>query len=167
QLEIADEAILRAFEIARAAGVRIIFNPAPARSVPARMIELADIVVPNETEAELLTGLSVSGLNGASDAARRLKEMGAQTVIVTLGASGALLWDGSEEQHFSPPKVNAVDTTGSGDAFIGSLAYALVQGKDMPAAIRFANQVAALSVTKPGTQTSFPTLKEVSEFIGS
>lgn len=167
QLEIADEAILRAFEIARAAGVRIIFNPAPARSVPARMIELADIVVPNETEAELLTGLSVSGLNGASDAAHRLKEMGAQTVIVTLGASGALLWDGSEEQHFSPPKVNAVDTTGSGDAFIGSLAYALVQGKDMPAAIRFANQVAALSVTKPGTQTSFPTLAEVNAFIGA
>jgi ribokinase len=90
--------------------------------------------------------------------------MGAQTVIVTLGADGALLWDGSQEQHFSPPKVNAVDTTGSGDAFIGSLAFALVQGEDMPAAIRFANTVAAMSVTKTGTQTSFPTMQDVEVF---
>ncbi|MCE5208948.1 MAG: ribokinase [Chloroflexi bacterium] len=165
QLEIPDEAILKAFEIARANAVRIIFNPAPARKVPPQMIEMADIVVPNETEAELLTGLSVNGIHGASDAARRLKELGAQTVIVTLGADGALLWDGRQEQHFSPPKVNAVDTTGSGDAFIGSLAFALMQSKDMPEAIRFANRVAALSVTKAGTQTSFPTMSEVDRFV--
>lgn len=164
QLEIPNEAILKAFEIAHAAGVRIILNPAPARGVPARMIELADLVVPNETEAELLTGLPVSGLNGASAAARRIREMGARTVIVTLGAEGALLWDGAQEQHFSPPKVTAVDTTGSGDSFIGSLACALVQGQDMPQAIQFANRVAALSVTRIGTQTSFPTLAEVNEF---
>ncbi|MFN2233491.1 MAG: ribokinase [Anaerolineales bacterium] len=167
QLEIPDAAILKAFEIAQESGLRILFNPAPARSVPPRMIEMADLVVPNETEAELLTGIPVKGLEGAGAAARRLQEMGARGVIVTLGAEGALLWDGEKEQHFLPPKVEAVDTTGSGDAFIGSLAYALVQGKnlsvrlDLPEAIRFANLAAALSVTKIGTQISFPTLEEV------
>ena len=166
QLEIPDEAILAAFEIARAGGLRILFNPAPARAVPPQMISLADMVVPNETEAELLTGLPVKGLQGASAAAHRLQEMGARSVIITLGAEGALLWDGTEEQHFLPPKVEAVDTTGSGDAFIGSLAYSLVKGNSLPEAIRFANVAAALSVTKIGTQISFPTLEEVEGFGG-
>jgi ribokinase len=161
QLEVPNKAILQAFEIAKAGGLRILLNPAPAREVPARMIEMADVVVPNETEAELLTGLTVKGMRGAADAARRLQEMGARNVIVTLGEEGALLWDGTTEHHFKPPMVNAVDTTGSGDAFIGSLAYALVKGEDMPAAIRFANVAAALSVTKIGTQISFPTMEEV------
>ena len=163
QLEIPDAAILSAFDIAREAGLKIILNPAPARSIPARMIELADLIVPNETEAELLTGQRVKGLKGAFVAARKLQEMGARSVIITLGEEGALLWDGVQEQHFRPPKVTAVDTTGSGDAFIGSLAYALVKGKTMPDAIRFANVAAALSVTKIGTQISFPTLEEVEQ----
>ncbi len=166
QLEIPDEAILAAFEIARKGGLKIILNPAPARAVPERMIGMADVVVPNETEAELLTGLSVKGLQGASEAARRLKEMGARNVIITLGAEGALLWDGQTEQHFLPPTVNAVDTTGSGDAFIGSLAYALVQGKSLPEAIRFANVAAAISVTRIGTQISFPTMEEIIKILG-
>ncbi len=165
QLEIPDEAILSAFEIAQEAGLTIIFNPAPARAVPARMIAMADVVVPNETEAELLTGLPVKGLEGAPQAARRLTEMGARNVIITLGAEGALLWDGQKEQHFRPPAVNAVDTTGSGDAFIGSLAYALVQGKSLQDAIRFANVAAAISVTRIGTQVSFPTMEEISEIL--
>lgn len=161
QLEIPDEAILKAFEIARESGLRILFNPAPARAVPTQMIAMADLVVPNETEAELLTGVPVQGLQGAAEAARRLEDMGARSVILTLGAEGALLWDGENEQHFRPPQVEAVDTTGSGDAFIGSLAHALVVGKELPEAIRFANVAAAISVTRIGTQISFPTLDEV------
>jgi ribokinase len=161
QLEIPDEAILTAFEIAHASGVRIILNPAPARKVPDSMIAMSDLLVPNETEAELLTGLPVEGRQGASTAAKRLQAMGARTVIVTLGAEGALLWDGQREQHFTPPIVNAVDTTGSGDAFIGSLAYALAREKSIEDSIRFANVAAALSVTRIGTQISFPTLEEI------
>jgi ribokinase len=164
QLEIPDEAILAAFEIAHASGVRIILNPAPARHVPDRMIAMSDLVVPNETEAELLTGLPVQGRRGASTAAKKLQEMGARMVIVTLGAEGAQLWDGQQEQHFAPPAVNAVDTTGSGDAFIGSLAFALARDKSIEEAIRFANVAAALSVTRIGTQISFPTLEEIHEF---
>jgi ribokinase len=161
QLEIPDEAILTAFEIAHASGVRIILNPAPARKIPDSMIAMSDLLVPNETEAELLTGLPVEGRQGASTAAKRLQAMGARTVIVTLGAEGALLWDGQREQHFAPPIVNAVDTTGSGDAFIGSLAYALAREKSIEDSIRFANVAAALSVTRIGTQISFPTLEEI------
>jgi ribokinase len=161
QLEIPDEAILTAFEIAHASGVRIILNPAPARKIPDSMIAMSDLLVPNETEAELLTGLPVEGRQGASTAAKRLQAMGARTVIVTLGAEGALLWDGQREQHFTPPIVNAVDTTGSGDAFIGSLAYALAREKSIEDSIRFANVAAALSVTRIGTQISFPTLEEI------
>jgi len=161
QLEIPDDAILAAFEIAHAGGVRIILNPAPAREVPAEMIAMSDLVVPNETEAELLTGIPVQGRQGALHAAQKLQQMGARMVIVTLGAQGALLWDGGREQHFAPPRVNAIDTTGSGDAFIGSLAFALAREKGIEDAIRFANLAAALSVTRIGTQISFPTLEEM------
>jgi len=166
QLEIPDEAILAAFEIASQAGVQIIFNPAPARPVPPRMLALADLLVPNETEAELLTGMPVGGLDDAARAAEALHAMGAKTVIITLGAQGALLYEGSQASHFQAPKVKAVDTTGSGDAFIGSLAVSLARGKSLPEAVVFANRAAALSVTRIGTQISFPTPDEIDAFTG-
>ncbi len=166
QLEIPDEAILAAFEIASQAGVQIIFNPAPARPVPGRMLALADLLVPNETEAELLTGIPVSDLDSAARAAEALHSMGARTVIITLGAQGALLYEKGHASHFPAPKVKAVDTTGSGDAFIGSLAVSLARGKSLPEAVQFANRAAALSVTRIGTQISFPTPDEIDAFSG-
>ena len=166
QLEIPDEAILAAFEIASQSGVKIIFNPAPARPVPGRMLALADLLVPNETEAELLTGIPVGSLEDAARAARALHTMGARTVIITLGAQGALLFEDGHASHFPAPQVRAVDTTGSGDAFIGSLAVSLARGKSLPEAVQFANRAAALSVTRIGTQISFPTPDEIDAFNG-
>lgn len=165
QLEVPDEANLTALRMAREAGIKTILNPAPARQIPAEMIALSDYLIPNETEAELLTGIKVDGLAGAEQAARRLVEMGARTVIITLGAQGAYLLEEGAGTHFKAPVIDAVDTTGSGDAFIGTLGAALTNGKLLHQAIVYANHSAALAATRLGTQVSFPTHEEVQAFI--
>ncbi len=164
QLEINEDAIIAGFKIARQAGVLTILNPAPARPISEELIGLSDLLMPNETEAEILTGIEVKGLNGAEEAARKLIAAGAGQVLLTLGKDGALLFADGKLQHFPAVPVKAVDTTGAGDAFIGSFAYALAKGSSLPDAIRFANLAAALSVTKVGTQTSFPSLADVEAF---
>ncbi|NMC80559.1 MAG: ribokinase [Chloroflexi bacterium] len=164
QLEIADDAILEAFTIAHQAGVKTILNPAPARPIPLALIRASDWIVPNESEAELLTGMAVKGRLGAEEASRRLVEQGARSVILTLGEDGALIYEQREARYFPAYPVQAVDTTGAGDAFIGGLAYAIARGDSLQLAIEFANKCAALSVMKVGTQVSFPTLAEVEGF---
>ena len=164
QLEIPNDTIEEGFKIAKAAGVMTILNPAPARPVSQSILQMTDIIVPNETEVELLTGIKVNGLRGAEEASRHLSEMGVKIVIITLGKDGAFLFDHSGARHFSAPSVNAIDTTGAGDAFIGGLAYAISHKQHLYNAIEFANICAALSVTKLGTQTSFPTMADIEEF---
>jgi ribokinase len=164
QLEVPDDAILEAFTIARQAGVMTILNPAPARSVIPEIIHHTDLIVPNETEAELLTGITVKGRQGAEEASRFLLNLGARSVVLTLGEEGSLLYEQAKTRNFPAYKVHAVDTTGAGDAFIGGLAYALARGDSLDQSIEFANCTAALSVTKIGTQLSFPTLVEVDNF---
>jgi ribokinase len=161
QLEISDEPIIEAFQLANSSGVTTILNPAPARKLPKELISLTNILVPNETEAELLTGIEVSGKNGAEEAANRLLSQGVGHVILTLGEDGAYLFDHENNKHFPALKVDAVDSTGAGDAFIGCLAFHLAQGNDLISSIQFANIGAALSVTKVGTQISFPSLAEI------
>jgi len=163
QLEINEETIIAGFQIAKESGITTILNPAPARPISDELIKLTDLIIPNETEAEVLTGIKVEGQKGAQQAAGRLLAAGAKQVILTLGADGAYLFDSEHQAHFPALRVEPVDTTGAGDAFIGSLAYALAQDQSLPEAIRFANLVAAISVTKIGTQTSFPTAKEVDQ----
>lgn len=165
QLEISDDAIEEAFKIAREAHVMTILNPAPARPVSFAIINSTDLIVPNESEAELLTGIAVTGKNGAEEAARCLIKLGAKRVVLTLGAEGAMLMEEGKVNYFPAVPVKAVDSTGAGDAFIGSLAYALSRGDDLSSAIVFANRCAALSVTKIGTQISFPTPAEVGHFL--
>jgi len=165
QLEIHDNAIIAGFNIARDAGVVTILNPAPARLINPELIALSDILIPNEIEAELLTGIKVHGLSGAEEAAKKLRDKGAQIILITLGKDGVLLFEKGISQHFPAVKVNSIDSTGAGDSFIGSLAFAISNGQELPDAIRFANSAAALSVTKIGTQTSFPTLIEVESFL--
>lgn len=157
QWECSLEASLAALRIAKAAGVTTIFNPAPARAaLPAEAYQLSDIFCPNETETELLTGQPVATLEQATAAAHVLVERGARQVILTLGERGSLLVTAAEASHVPTTAVQAIDTTGAGDAFCGSLAYFLAAGQPIRRAMANANAVAAASVQKRGTQTSFP-----------
>lgn len=162
QLEIPLEITLAALRVARAAGVTTIFNPAPARpSLPDELYRLSDIFCPNESETELLTGQSIGNLDEAASAARLLLARGAGTVILTLGERGSLLVTAETCLHVPATPVQALDTTGAGDAFIGSLAYFLAAGKSLSEAMRRANYIAAVSVQSSGTQTSFPTAADL------
>jgi len=162
QLEIPMEINLKALQIAREEGVRTIFNPAPARpQLPEELYRLSDIFCPNETETELLTGMPVGTLEEAETAARVLLERGAGTVILTLGERGSLLVTKETREFVPVDKVKAIDTTGAGDAFVGSLAYFLAQGKPLMEAMQRANRIAAVSVQASGTQTSFPEAKHL------
>ncbi|MBZ9852292.1 ribokinase [Mesorhizobium sp. CA13] len=168
QLEQPIEAALRALEIARGAGVTTILNPAPAAKLPHRIYSLCDYLTPNETETEELTGMKVASLDDARRAAGKLLEKGVGTVIVTLGEKGALLHSKNRSDHV--PAVSAgpvVETTGAGDAFNGGLAAALSRGVEPLQAVRFACAVAGISVTRPGTAPSMPTLQEVEALLGS
>lgn len=164
QMEVPMAANLAALRIARAADVMTIFNSAPVSSdVPAEVYRLTDIFCPNESEAELLTGIAVHTLDDARLAAAIILERGARAALITLGARGAFYVDAIEEMHIPAPEVAAVDTTGAGDAFVGSLAYFLAGGHPLREAIARANAIAAISVQTPGTQVSYPRRAELPE----
>lgn len=165
QLEVPVETTLEAFRVARSGGARTILNPAPAASLPDELLRLTDVCVPNEPEAELLTGREIGGPAEAGAAARALLARGPRAVIVTLGARGALLVDAGGEVHVPGIPVRAVDPTGAGDAFIGSLAVFLAEGHPMREAVRRANAAAALSVTGLGAQASFPVRPALDAFL--
>ncbi len=167
QLEIPIETTLAAFRVAKEKGsVLTILNPAPAAKLPDELLRLTDMIVPNETETALLTGLSVETLEQAEAAARTLHKHGPKTVIITLGSRGVLFVEGdAPAQHVPAQHVEAVDTTGAGDAFVGSLAYFLGVGRPLRDAVERACAVATQSVLKIGTQTSFPTREEIPELV--
>jgi ribokinase len=146
----------------REAGVATILNPAPAAALPAEIYPLCDYVTPNETEAEALTGMSVASVEDARRAAEALLEKGVGTAVITLGEKGALLGDGREWSHVLAFDAGAVvETTGAGDAFNGGFAVALSRGFTPDEAVRFGCAVAGISVTRPGTAPSMPSLDEV------
>jgi ribokinase len=162
QLEIPLDISLTALRIARQEGVRTIFNPAPALAeIPEEFYNLSDIFCPNETETELLTGRSVESVEEAEKAAKVLIERGAASVILTLGERGSLLVTGAATEQVPVAPVKALDTTGAGDAFVGSLAFFLAAGKSLSDSIERANGIAAVSVQSSGTQTSFPEAKNL------
>ena len=165
QLEVPDATVGHALKRGRALGKTVILNPAPAsRPLPADWFAAIDYLIPNESEASALTGLSVDSLASAETAATRLIAMGVGKVIITLGAQGSLFADGSRLEHFPAPKVKAVDTTAAGDTFVGGFAAALAAGSSEADAIRFGQVAAALSVTRAGAQPSIPTLSDVQAF---
>jgi ribokinase len=165
QLEVPVETVLAAFAIARAAGVRTIFNPAPAGPVPDALWGLTDVALPNETEAEALTGIAVANDGDAGRAARALLDRGAGAVILTLGRRGSLVVTAGGVDRIEPVRVSAVDPTGAGDAYVGTLAVCLAAKMPLLDAARRANLVAALSVTAAGTQTSFPDRAAADAFV--
>jgi len=165
QLETPLETVQAAAAIAAKSGVRVILNPAPARPLPDSLLKLVSILTPNETEAELLTGIKVTDEAAAAKAADKLRSRGVQTVILTLGPRGAFIATADGKQLVPGFKVKAVDSTAAGDIFNGALAVALAEGKPLPTAVRFANAAAALSVTKLGAQPSAPTRKEIEKLL--
>lgn len=162
QLEIPFAISLAALMIAHEAGVFTILNPAPARAdLPSDLYTYCDLICPNESEIELLTGIKVTSLDDCERAARILIERGAGAALVTLGERGALYVSSTECFYQPAQKVTAVDTTGAGDAFVGSLAYYLSRDVPMLESIRRANGIASISVQHAGTQSSFPYPKDL------
>ena len=165
QLETPLESVQAAADLAAKAGVRVILNPAPAQPLPDKLLKCVSILTPNETEAELLTGIAVTDTASAAVAAAKLRARGVQTVIITLGARGAFVATEVGAQLVTGFKVKAVDTTAAGDIFNGALAVALAEGKPLDQAVRFANAAAAISVTRLGAQPSAPTRREIDKFL--
>ncbi len=165
QLETPLETVRAAADLAARKSVRVLLNPAPARPLPDALLKEVFILTPNETEAEILTGIRVSGESGAARAAAALRGRGVATVIVTLGARGAYV-SGLEFEGIVPGfKVRAVDTTAAGDVFNGALAVALSEGRALAESVRFASAAAAISVTRLGAQPSAPKRKEIFRFL--
>jgi ribokinase len=166
QLEIPLETVYYALRFARENGVRAILNPAPGQPLDLTAAGDADYVIPNETEAETISGMDVRTLDEARAAARFLIAGGLRRVIITLGANGALLAEQGKDRHIPTFPVEPVDTTGAGDAFIGSLACFLAEGIEEHEAIRRANLYAALSTLSIGTQKSFVTRERFDNELG-
>jgi ribokinase len=165
QMEIPLRTIEKLAEAAQACNVPFILNTAPApQSDISHIIEKVEILCPNRREAELLSGIRIHDVSDAVRAGRKLAGKGAKNVVITLGSDGAVLVTKDTERHVPAPKVSVCDTTGAGDAFVGGLAFAFASGKDLEGSIKFANIVAAISITKDGTQTALPTLDEVEKF---
>ncbi len=164
QMEIPTDCVQKAAELASAAGVPVILNPAPASPLDASVLRLITYLTPNETEAEGLTGIAVRDEESACAAAKKLLDLGVKNVIITLGSKGALAVN-VEGKHLVPSfPVKAIDTTAAGDAFNGGLACAVAAGKPLLDAVRQANLVGALAVTKLGAQPSLPTAEELEKF---
>lgn len=167
QLEQPMPAALRGLQIARAGGARTILNPAPAAPLSPEMLRLCDFITPNETEAEGITGIKVTSVADAERAAGALLAAGVGAALITLGENGVLYRDARQTVHV--PAFNAgpvVETTGAGDAFNGGFAAALVRGLDPIAAVRFGCATAGISVTRPGTAPSMPSLAEIERLLG-
>ena len=165
QLEVPLETVECAAQLANNSGVPFILDPAPAQKLSLEHLKMVDVLTPNETEAQILTGIEVTDEDSARTAAKKLLENGVKSVILTMGAKGFLLADNDRMEFVPGVKVDAVDATAAGDAFTGSLAVGLAQGKTLADAALFANYVAALSVTKMGAQSSMPTREAVESFM--
>ena len=157
---------MRGLQIARAAGVVTVLNPAPAAALSDDILALCDFVTPNETEAEALTGVTVTDVNSATQAAKALLARGTSAVIVTLGAQGALYHDARQTVHVPAISAGAgVETTGAGDAFNGGFVVALSEGRDVIDAVRFGCATAGISVTRTGAASAMPARTEIDAWL--
>lgn len=165
QLEVPMAAVLHAAVLAKEAGVAVLLNPAPAQALPESLWPLLDILVLNETEAQLLGGLPSVDLGNAAEAAELLARRGPRHVLVTLGAQGLVWASAAGNKHFPAHQVQAVDTTGAGDTFIGAFSALLAEGCAMEQALAHAMCAAAICVTRPGAQASMPLRAEVERLL--
>ncbi len=165
QLESPLETVIAAAQAAKNHQTRVILNPAPARELPDSLLKLVDVITPNETEAEKLTGISVCDETGAARAAQVLHDKGIGQVLITLGSRGVWLSVNGEGRRIPGFKVNAVDTIAAGDTFNGAYVTALLEGKPADEAVRFAHAAAAIAVTRRGAQPSVPWRREIDAFL--
>ena len=167
QREVPEEASLHAARVAAANGVMVVYNPAPAPTEPIHpdLLARTDLLVVNEIEAGMLAGIPVTDIPGAVKAGEKLLGQGARVVVVTLGARGVVWVQAGEAKHLPAFTVNAIDTTGAGDAFIGALVARLVQGEPLDAALVWASAAGALATTRMGALPSMPTEAQVSAFL--
>ncbi len=165
QLETPVETVGAAAQIARDSNVTVILNPAPAQPLDDELLRCVSILTPNESEAQLLTGIPVDSPQTAQKAADILRARGVKVVIITMGEKGALLATETASAFIAAFEVDAVDATAAGDVFNGALAVAIAEAAPLPKAVRFANAAAALSVTKLGAQPSAPTRTAVERFM--
>ena len=165
QLESPVESVLAAAKIAHENHTTVVLNPAPARVLSDELLALVDIITPNETEAEKLTGIRVENDDDAARAAGALHDKGIGTVIITLGSRGVWVSANGEGRRVPGFKVKAIDTIAAGDTFNGALVTALLEGRAMDEAIRFSHAAAAIAVTRKGAQPSVPWRKEIDEFL--
>ena len=161
QLEIPLDAVMRAITRAARAGGPVLLNPAPAAALPDDAWTAIDILVPNETEASALTGLSVRDPGSAAIAGRLLRARGVRQVAVTLGAQGVVVADENGERHHRAMAVDAIDTTAAGDAFIGGLAVGLCETMTLDQAVRFGIAASGICVTRHGAQSAMPYRREL------
>jgi ribokinase len=167
QLETPLETVQAAAELADSKKTLVILNPAPAQKLPDSLLKKISILTPNETEAELLTGIKVSDDASCAKAADVLLRKGVKTVIITLGSRGSYVATAKSKELVPGFKVKPVDTTAAGDTFNGALAVALAEGKSMNDAVRFANAAGAISVTRMGAQPSAPKRAEIEKLLGN
>ncbi|MGA2599628.1 MAG: ribokinase [Bryobacteraceae bacterium] len=169
QLESPIPAVSAAMKIARSEGARTMLDPAPAQALAPDLLAAVDLLTPNETEASILLGVAPARVSKdeAPQLARRLRELGPRCVVLKLGDQGCFYLDGAKEIYSPGFEVTARDTTAAGDVFNAALAVALGEQKGIAEALRFANAAAAISVTRPGAQTSVPARAEVDEFLAS
>ncbi|OLQ92302.1 ribokinase [Vibrio panuliri] len=165
QLETPLEGIERAVEVAKEAGTSVILNPAPAKHLPESLLKNIAVITPNETEAEVLTGITVVDSETAQLAAQALHLKGIEIVMITMGSKGVWLSQNGRGELIAGYKVDAIDTTAAGDTFNGAFVTGLLEDMPIESAIKFAHGAAAISVTRLGAQTSIPRRDEVEEFL--
>lgn len=163
QLEIPMETVECVIELAREYEKMVILNPAPAQHIPPKLLDRLFMITPNEIEAEMLTGIPVVDAESAEQAARKLRSMGVEVIVITMGAKGAFIYYDGRAELIPAYKVDAVDTTGAGDVFNGALAVAITENVDFQDAVRFASKAAAISVLRMGAQDSAPYRHELSD----
>jgi ribokinase len=165
QYEIPLETVFYAAETARKYGVKVILNPAPYQAVVQTLINHIDFLVLNEVEASALLGKEIHDVPSCLEAIHSIPEIGLKTGVITLGSQGCVVTDGQQTTHISSVKVNAVDSTAAGDAFIGGFACGLLSGRSVWDSARFANVCGAVTVTRAGAQTSLPTMADVTALL--
>lgn len=167
QLEINLDSVYFALTKAKEMGLYTILNPAPVTKIDEQYLRYVDLIIPNETETKLFTGIDVVDDESASQAYKWFEEKGVKELIITLGSKGSIYFSGNRIERCSARKVTAVDTTSAGDTFIGAIAYMLSQKEDILSAMKFASVAASITVSRYGAGQSIPTFDEVKKIINN